>query len=148
MFVREAATVAKDVRKNVREVPGPCSQWGDLDADLIREILDLVGDKWAVLLVGTLERGPTRYTDLAYAVPGISQRMLTLTLRKLQRDGLVSRTAYAEVPPRVEYELTGLGRSLLETVLKLAAWAVDNHQEIRESRGRDSATTRGPVLTG
>lgn len=129
---------AKDVRKNVREVPGPCARWGDLDADFIREILDLIGDKWAVLLVGTLERGAIRYTDLDYAIPGISQRMLTLTLRKLQRDGLVSRTAFAEVPPRVEYELTDLGRSLLDSVLKLASWAVDNHQEIREHRERDT----------
>lgn len=134
-----------NVRRNVREVPGPCSQWGDLDADFIREILDLVGDKWTVLLVGTLERGPIRYSDLAYAIPGISQRMLTLTLRKLQRDGLVTRTAYAEVPPRVEYELTDLGRSLLTTVLRLAAWSVDHHDQIRRHRDEYTESPRRRV---
>jgi DNA-binding HxlR family transcriptional regulator len=120
-----------NVRANVRRVPGPCSQWGDEDADFIREILDLVGDKWSVLIIGTLADGPTRYSDLAAAIPGISQRMLTLTLKHLQRSGIVERTAYAEVPPRVEYALTELGTSLLSTVLALAAWSADRHTEIR-----------------
>ncbi len=128
--------VAKDVRRNVREVPGPCAKWGTLDADFIREILDLVGDKWTVLVIGTLEAGPRRYSDLAYGIPGISQRMLTLTLRKLERDGLVTRTAYAEVPPRVEYALTPLGTSLLSSVLELASWSVDHHEEIKSHRER------------
>jgi DNA-binding HxlR family transcriptional regulator len=112
-------------------VPGPCAQWNDQDADFIREILDLVGDKWSVLIIGTLAGGPTRYSELADAIPGISQRMLTLTLKQLQRNGLVTRTAYPEVPPRVEYCLTGLGTSLLSTVLALAAWSADHHTEIR-----------------
>jgi len=133
--------VAKDVRRNVREVPGPCAQWGSLDADFIREILDLVGDKWTVLVIGTLEAGPRRYSDLAYGIPGISQRMLTLTLRKLERDGLVTRTAYAEVPPRVEYALTPLGRSLLSSVLELASWAVDHHEEIKSHREQQDDTS-------
>ncbi|WSG85661.1 helix-turn-helix transcriptional regulator [Streptomyces sp. NBC_01727] len=115
----------------MRHVPGPCAHWSDQDADFIREILDLVGDKWSVLIVGTLSDGPVRYSDLACAIPGISQRMLTLTLKRLQRSGLVDRTAYAEVPPRVEYSLTGLGNSLLTTVLELAAWSADRHDEIR-----------------
>jgi DNA-binding HxlR family transcriptional regulator len=122
------------VRAAVRRVPGPCAHWSDDDADFIRHILDRVGDKWSVLVVGTLEGGPLRYTELIHAIPGISQRMLTLTLRQLTQDGLVSRTAYAEVPPRVEYELTSLGRSLLSTVLALAAWAVDNHEQIARNR--------------
>ncbi len=120
-----------NVRTNVRRVPGPCAHWSDQDADFIREILDLVGDKWSVLIVGTLSDGSVRYSDLACAIPGISQRMLTLTLKRLQRSGLVDRTAYAEVPPRVEYSLTGLGNSLLTTVLELAAWSADRHDEIR-----------------
>lgn len=120
-----------NVRASVRRVPGPCAHWGDGDADLIREILDLVGDKWSVLIIGTLSDGPVRYSDLAHAIPGISQRMLTLTLKQLQRSGLVDRTAYAEVPPRVEYSLTGLGTSLLSTVLELAAWSAERHAEIR-----------------
>ncbi|WSM03138.1 helix-turn-helix transcriptional regulator [Streptomyces sp. NBC_01718] len=115
----------------MRHVPGPCAHWSDQDADFIREILDLVGDKWSVLIVGTLSDGPVRYSDLACAIPGISQRMLTLTLKRLQRSGLVDRTAYAEVPPRVEYSLTGLGNSLLTTVLELASWSADRHDEIR-----------------
>jgi DNA-binding HxlR family transcriptional regulator len=122
------------VRSAVRRVPGPCSHWDDDDADSIRHILDRVGDKWSVLVVGTLEAGPVRYSELAYAIPGISQRMLTLTLQHLAEDGLVTRTTYPEVPPRVEYELTGLGRSLLRTVLDLAAWAVDNNDEIQRHR--------------
>ncbi|MEU6343289.1 helix-turn-helix domain-containing protein [Streptomyces sp. NPDC046977] len=115
----------------MRRVPGPCARWDDQDADFIREVLDLVGDKWSVLIIGTLSDGPVRYSELAHAIPGISQRMLTLTLKQLQRSGLVDRTAYAEVPPRVEYSLTGLGSSLLSTVLELAAWSADRHAEIR-----------------
>ena len=126
------------VRSAVRQVPGPCSHWGDDDADFIRHILDRVGDKWTVLVVGTLEAGPLRYIELVYAIPGISQRMLTLTLQHLVEDGLVTRTTYPEVPPRVEYELTRLGRSLLKTVLDLAAWAVDNHEEIQRNRDAQS----------
>jgi DNA-binding HxlR family transcriptional regulator len=129
-------------RANVRTVPGPCAHWRDEDADFIREVLDLVGDKWSVLIIGTLADGPTRYSDLAGAIPGISQRMLTLTLKHLQRTGLVSRTSYPEVPPRVEYALTQLGTSLLSTVLDLAAWSADHHAEIRRHQATyDTATT-------
>jgi DNA-binding HxlR family transcriptional regulator len=120
-------------------VPGPCAQWNDDDADFIRHVLDRVGDKWSVLVVGTLEAGPRRYSELAWAIPGISQRMLTLTLQRLAQDGIVSRTSYPEVPPRVEYELTPLGRSLLKVVLDLAAWAVDHHDEIRRNRAASAA---------
>ncbi|GGJ79286.1 HxlR family transcriptional regulator [Streptomyces camponoticapitis] len=129
-----------NVRANVRQIPGPCAHWNDQDADFIRETLDLVGDKWSVLIIGTLSDGPVRYSDLAYAIPGISQRMLTLTLKQLQRSGLVDRTAYAEVPPRVEYSLTALGKSLLTTVLELAAWSADRQTEIR--RHQDTYDTR------
>jgi DNA-binding HxlR family transcriptional regulator len=136
--IREART---NVRANVRRTPGPCARWDDQDADFIREILDLVGDKWSVLIVGTLADGPVRYSDLAHAIPGISQRMLTLTLKQLQRSGLVNRTAYAEVPPRVEYSLTELGTSLLSTVLQLAAWSADRHTEIRRHQNAYDTTT-------
>jgi DNA-binding HxlR family transcriptional regulator len=145
MFVREVAAVATsspraNVRANVRRVPGPCARWGDTDADFIRQVLDLVGDKWSVLIIGTLADGPVRYSDLAAAIPGISQRMLTLTLKQLQRTGLVDRTAYPEVPPRVEYALTDLGASLLSTVLELAAWSADHHAEIRRRQAAFDAT--------
>ncbi|MFB2596255.1 winged helix-turn-helix transcriptional regulator [Herbiconiux sp. P17] len=126
--------MAVGVRSAVRQVPGPCSHWGDDDADFIRDVLDRVGDKWTVLVVGTLEAGPLRYSELAWAIPGISQRMLTLTLQHLVSDGLATRTSYPEVPPRVEYELTDLGRSLLSAVLQLSSWAVDHHAAIRTSR--------------
>jgi len=125
-----------DVRAAVRTLPGPCSQWDGLDADFIREVLDLVGDKWSVLIIGTLADGPVRYSGLADAIPGISQRMLTLTLKQLQRDGLLARNSYPEIPPRVEYSLTPLGTSLLSTVLSLAQWAVDHHAEVRGNQGR------------
>lgn len=83
----------------------------------VREVLDRIGDKWSLLVIGTLRDGPMRFGALEAAVEGISQRMLTLTLKHLVEDGLVDRTAYAEVPPRVEYELTELGRTLLPLVI-------------------------------
>jgi len=86
-----------------------------------------------------VEAGPLRYTDLQRQVPGISQRMLTLTLRQLHEDGLITRTAYAEVPPRVEYSLTPLGRGLHEIVTSLIGWATDHHDEIRAHRARAAA---------
>src|SRR4051795_9342857 len=75
----------------------------------VREVLDRIGDKWSLLVIGTLRSGPLRFGELEQAAAGISQRMLTLTLKHLVEDGLVTRTAYAEVPPRVEYEVTELG---------------------------------------
>lgn len=116
--------------------PGPCAGWPAESTDIIRDVLDRAGDKWSVLAIATLQAGSLRYSDLHRSIAGISQRMLTLTLRQLQRDGLVTRTAYAEVPPRVEYELTPLGATLLDTVLALAQWAVTHHDEIRENRAR------------
>jgi DNA-binding HxlR family transcriptional regulator len=110
---------------------------------MIRDVLERVGDKWSILLIGTLQNGPLRYTDLQKAIPGISQRMLTMTLHRMNRDGLVSRNSYAEVPPRVEYRLTPLGATLLETVLALAEWAVSHHREIEGSRARFDAASTG-----
>ncbi|WP_338696231.1 helix-turn-helix domain-containing protein [Streptomyces sp. Q6] len=100
----------------------------------IRAILDRICDKWTMLIVATLDDGRMRFTELKEHIPGISQRMLTLTLRHLERDGLVSRTAYAEVPPRVEYELTALGKSLIPPALTLAGWAIEHNGEILASR--------------
>ncbi|MEV6773419.1 helix-turn-helix domain-containing protein [Nocardia sp. NPDC051030] len=108
--------------------------------DFIRTVLDRVGDKWSLLVIATLDAGPLRYTDVHYRVPGISQRMLTLTLRQLQQDGLITRTAYAEVPPRVEYTLTPLGRGLHEIVASLIGWATAHHDEIRDHRAHATAT--------
>lgn len=98
------------------------------------EILALIGDKWSVLLVMALSDGSRRFSELRRDVPGISQRMLTLTLRALQRDGFISRTVTPSIPPRVDYELTTLGRSLQEPVIALGRWAVDNRARIEAAR--------------
>ncbi|HYI02589.1 helix-turn-helix domain-containing protein [Hyalangium sp.] len=101
-----------------------------------REVLNRVGDKWSVLVVSFLGGGPLRFNELRRTIEGISQRMLTLTLRGLERDGLVTRTLYPSVPPRVDYELTELGRTLLEPVRVLAAWADKHRFMIQEARDR------------
>jgi DNA-binding HxlR family transcriptional regulator len=112
----------------------PCAGWPD-GGRTIRQTLDRVGDKWSVLVIGVLAAsGPLRFVALHQRVPGISQRMLTLTVRHLERDGLLSRTAYAEVPPRVEYQLTALGDSLRTVVAALAQWAADHDDEIKAAR--------------
>jgi DNA-binding HxlR family transcriptional regulator len=97
-----------------------------------RRLLDRIGDRWTVLIVGALDDGPQRFTALASRVDGISQKMLTQTLRSLERDGLVTRTIYPEIPPRVEYELTPLGRSLQVPLRALEEWAVENMTEVVE----------------
>lgn len=105
----------------------------------IREVLDRVGDKWSLLLIATLRGDRLRFSELLRHIPGISQRMLTLTLRQLERDGLVSRTVHAEVPPRVEYELTDLGGTLIPMARTIGDWALANHPAIEESRARYDA---------
>lgn len=99
-------------------------------------ILDRVGDKWSLYIVGTLHRGPRRFNEIKRQIEGISQRMLTLNLRGLERDGLVTRTIYPTVPPRVEYELTELGYTLLTPVMALVDWADNNQGRILEARAR------------
>jgi DNA-binding HxlR family transcriptional regulator len=104
-----------------------------------REVLNRVGDKWSVLIVAMLGDGPRRFTELKRNIEGISQRMLTLTLRGLERDGLVSRTVFPTIPPRVDYALTPLGETLLEPVRALGAWANDNRLSIQEARTKFDA---------
>ncbi|WP_020660842.1 winged helix-turn-helix transcriptional regulator [Amycolatopsis benzoatilytica] len=104
------------------------------DGGAVREVLDRIGDKWSLLVIGTLRSGPLRFGELHEAAAGISQRMLTLTLKRLVEDGLVVRTAYAEVPPRVEYEVTELGRTLVPHVMALAEWAMAHHEQINANR--------------
>jgi DNA-binding HxlR family transcriptional regulator len=110
----------------------------------VRDLLDRIGDKWSLLVVGTLKDGRMRFTELQRHIPGVSQRMLTLTLRQLERDGLLTRTVHAEVPPRVEYELTGMGTTLIESSLALAGWAIQHYPAIEASRA-DYDTRRAPV---
>jgi DNA-binding HxlR family transcriptional regulator len=105
----------------------------------VSEILARVGDKWTVLVVGVLGNGPRRFTEIRRALGSISQRMLTLTLRGLERDGLVTRTVIATIPPRVDYELTKAGRSLLEPVNGLALWVRTNRAVIEDARRRFDA---------
>jgi DNA-binding HxlR family transcriptional regulator len=100
----------------------------------VREVLKLVGDKWSLLLVFQLSEGPKRFSELKRDVEGISQRMLTLTLRGLERAGLVTRTVYPTVPPRVDYALTPLGRTLREPVSALAAWAGGSREKMQLAR--------------
>ena len=100
----------------------------------IRGILDRIGDKWTLLVVATLDGETLRFTELQQRIPGISQRMLTRTVRHLERDGLVARTVFAEVPPRVEYALTATGRTLIQPAIALAEWAVDHNPQIERSQ--------------
>jgi DNA-binding HxlR family transcriptional regulator len=104
------------------------------DCRAASEVLSRVGDKWTVLVVWTLGGGPQRFNELRKALGSISQRMLTLTLRALERDGLVTRTAFPTIPPRVDYELTKLGRSLLYPVSELGLWARRNRSAIQNAR--------------
>jgi DNA-binding HxlR family transcriptional regulator len=107
----------------------------------VRDVLDRIGDKWSVLLLVEMRAGPVRFGALRRRVPDISQRMLTETLRHLQRDGLVTRTVYPTVPPSVEYALTDLGRSLLDPLESLVAWSAAHHDSVRQARHRfDSAS--------
>ncbi|PVE24863.1 transcriptional regulator [Microvirga sp. KLBC 81] len=102
----------------------------------VTEILSRIGDKWSVQVVVQLGGGPKRFNELRRVVSGISQRMLTLTLRGLERDGLITRTVYPTIPPRVDYQLTDLGCSLLRAVRALGVWAIENRDEILEARRR------------
>jgi len=114
------------------------------DCRAVSEVLARIGDKWTVLVVSTLGDGPKRFNELRKALGSISQRMLTLTLRALERDGLVTRTVFPTIPPRVDYELTKLGRSLLEPVSALGLWARQNRPIIQEARRRfDGGKKRG-----
>jgi len=101
-----------------------------------RKILDLIADKWATLLIGLLEERPQRFAALRRRIGGISQKMLTQTLRNLERDGLVRRTVYAEVPPRVEYALTPLGQTLREPIAALIRWAEDHIEAVTAAQQR------------
>ena len=111
--------------KNVRGAHGNCEA---------REILALVGDKWSVYVVAMLSDGARRFSELRRTIDGISQRMLTLTLRGLERDGLVTRTVHPTVPPSVEYALTPLGRTLIPPIMTLVQWAEKNRARIRQAR--------------
>lgn len=121
-----------------------CSIRGDAGR-AVRAILDRMGDRWALLTVATLDGEPLRFGELRTRVPGISQRMLTRTLRQLERDGLVTRTSHPEVPPRVEYALTPTGRTLIAPAAALADWAAEHDPVIQRSRAAYDARHPEPV---
>lgn len=104
------------------------------DACEVRHVLDRIGDKWSMLVIVLLGPGPRRFTALRREIDGISQRMLTLTLRQLERDGIVSRTIFPVVPPRVDYALTPLGHSLLDATRAIVDWTIAHREEIASSR--------------
>jgi DNA-binding HxlR family transcriptional regulator len=108
------------------DLPGDCRA--------ISDVLARIGDKWSVLVVSRLGEKPLRFNELRRSIGGISQRMLTLTLRGLERDGLITRTMFPTIPPRVDYALTPLGRDLLEPVSALGAWAIRNQEKIARAR--------------
>jgi DNA-binding HxlR family transcriptional regulator len=110
----------------------------------VTSILSRIGDKWSVLVVVLLGDGSLRFNELRRTINGISQRMLTLTLRGLERDGFLTRTVFPTIPPRVDYELTPLGFSLLEPAREMGMWAIQNAAVIQEARSRFDAKTEVP----
>ena len=131
----------KKAQEGTKGIPGTLHVPEDCRA--VSEVLSRVGDKWTVLVVSELGHGPKRFNEIRRALGSISQRMLTLTLRGLERDGLVTRTVFPIIPPRVDYELTKLGRSLLEPVSSIGLWARQNRAAIAEARQRFDAAADG-----
>jgi DNA-binding HxlR family transcriptional regulator len=119
-----------------------CIEWDTRNDCEVRQILDRVADKWSLLAISLLEERTLRFTELQRRIDGISQRMLTVTLRQLERDGLVRRTVYPVVPPRVEYSLTPLGATLHATIQSLVTWTEQHQSEIATARAAyDAAST-------
>ncbi|MDN5929052.1 MAG: helix-turn-helix transcriptional regulator [Hyphomicrobiales bacterium] len=104
------------------------------DCRAVADILSRIGDKWTVFVVRSLAGGPRRFTEIKRLINGISQRMLTLTLRGLERDGFVTRTVTPTIPPRVDYELTGIGRTLIEPLNTIGEWATTHRQQVEDAR--------------
>jgi DNA-binding HxlR family transcriptional regulator len=115
------------------------------DCRAVSAVLARIGDKWSVLIVTRLGKGAMRFNELKREIGGISQRMLTLTLRNLERDGLITRTIFPTIPPRVDYELTPLGRSLLEPVTALGNWALQNATRIEVARAKFDGAGKKPT---
>ncbi len=122
-------------------VPGSARAHLPGNCEHVKSVLARIGDKWTVLVVILLADGPKRFSQLKRAIDGVSQRMLTLTLRGLERDGLVTRTVFPTIPPRVDYELTALGQSLREPIEALGDWAFTHRPAIQDAR--DAYDARG-----
>jgi DNA-binding HxlR family transcriptional regulator len=110
----------------------------------LADVLASVGDKWTIMVVGALSRGSLRYNEIQRRVSGISQRMLTMTLKRLEADGIVTRTLFPSVPPRVDYELTELGHTLRGALVPLHVWAAENKQTISLNRLHGLGTRKNP----
>ena len=136
-------TLVDDVVRSTAEGRRKTQQLGRYDACPIRGVLDRIGDKWSVLIILTLAEQERRFGALRREIPDISQRMLTQTLRDLQRDGLISRHVFPTNPPSVEYRLTGLGKSLLAPMAGLVQWSDANHAAIKKARGVFDAKVAG-----
>ncbi|MBX9623317.1 MAG: helix-turn-helix transcriptional regulator [Gemmataceae bacterium] len=116
-----------------------------------RRLLDVIGDKWTPIVLFILGKGTGRHGELQRQLPDVSKKMLTQTLRRLERDGLITRTVYAEVPPRVEYDLTPLGEVFLETVNDLCAWAGRHTKEldaVKRNRAKQGPAKKAPAKKG
>jgi len=127
------------MKKQRRTEPlGPAAVCKSSDPMAVRELLTKIGDKWSIFLILSLDLlgGRARFSELERAIPGISQRMLSVTLKNLERDGLVIRELFPEVPPRVEYEITDLGKSLIRPTQGLVDWAKANWERVRKSQFR------------
>ncbi len=140
-------SISRDARLEslAAKMPGgsgsPC---GSDTHELTRDLLGQVADRWTLLVVAALSDGPQRFSTIQTLVSGVSHRMLSKTLRRLLRDGMVTRTAYAEVPPRVEYELTPLGWTLMDLARGFVDWAQDHGEHVRASRAQfDQGTSAG-----
>ena len=114
--------------------PWDAHQWDAREGCEVRQILDRIADKWSLLAIALLEGRTLRFSELRREIDGISQRMLTVTVRQLERDGLVTRTVYPVVPPRVEYALTPLGRTLHSTIQALVTWTETHQEEVAAAR--------------
>ncbi|TQF79246.1 helix-turn-helix transcriptional regulator [Elioraea sp. Yellowstone] len=132
------------MKEGTVELPGNCRltsnydvlQWDVREGCEVRQILDRIADKWSLLVIALLDKRTMRFAELLRSIEGVSKRMLTTTLRQLERDGIVERTVYPTVPPKVEYNLTPLGNSLHETVQALVIWTEANQAKIAEARSR------------
>jgi DNA-binding HxlR family transcriptional regulator len=129
----------------VPTLPPPPHAHEGADCRAVASVLARVGDKWSVFVIMMLGDGPKRFNEIKRMVDGISQRMLTLTLRGLERDGLVTRTVFPTIPPRVEYELTELGRGLWQPVKALGEWATNHQAQIETARAKFDRRKDRPI---